>query len=707
MAGNAVIGALRVNLGIDTAQFSQGLGTAQSSLAKFGKTVALAAAAAGAAIAGALAVGVKSALNSADEMSKMAAKIGIPIEELSKLKYVADLSGVSLQGLQTSVGKLSKNMADAADGTGEGKKAFDRLGISVVGADGKLKSSSQVMAEISDKFASMPNGAQKTALAMKLMGRAGADMIPLLNGGSAALNGMLLEAKALGLEVSQKTATAAEQFNDNLSRMGYAVTGLTLGLTAALAPALAVISDAMVVFVQWILSAVDYLPVFAEYLAVAGGALAVMFSPMILAAVLNLAVAIKVNLVGAFVALKAAILANPLTAIAVAIAAVIVAVYHFRDAIKQAIGVDVVAIVKGVGNVIVGTFVGAFKAIKSTWSTLPAALGDLGYKGANKFIDAMNWMVGEVVAIFNGLIAKINGGLRSAVSALGGDVANAVQLGDLGSPQSYKSAGIKNPYAGVANDVGSKVKSAFNDAYANDYIGGIAKSFSGLNTGLTTTSDLLDDIGGGGASKAGKAMKDAALSATDPWKGLRKSVDSASEGFSLVKDAASGFFSDFMSNIKSGLGGWASFGEAALGVLSRIGEKLTELGTDSLINGLFSGFTGSGGGGGLLKSLFGGLVGFASGGTILPGGTGGIDSQLVAFRKSPNEQVDITKPGQRSGGKASPTAVNINVRVSGANGNSEIRQMVSAGVREGIDQFSRQELPVRVNQISEDPRAVG
>ena len=59
MAGNAVIGALRVNLGIDTAQFTEGLGKAQSSLARFGKTVAVAAAAAGAAIAGALAAGVQ------------------------------------------------------------------------------------------------------------------------------------------------------------------------------------------------------------------------------------------------------------------------------------------------------------------------------------------------------------------------------------------------------------------------------------------------------------------------------------------------------------------------------------------------------------------------------------------------------------------------------------------------------------------------
>lgn len=65
-----------------------------------------------------------------------------------------------------------------------------------------------------------------------------------------------------------------------------------------------------------------------------------------------------------------------------------------------------------------------------------------------------------------------------------------------------------------------------------------------------------------------------------------------------------------------------------------------------LATSAFSGFGGGGGFGGLLSGLFGGIFGFARGGTILPGGAGGVDSQLVMFRKSPNERVDITKPGQ-------------------------------------------------------------
>lgn len=627
MAGNAVIGALRVNLGIDTAQFTEGLGKAQSNLAAFGKKVAVAAAAVGVAIAGALAVGVKHALDSADDMSKIAAKIGIPIEELSKLKYVADLSGVSLQALQTSVGKLSKNMSDAADGTGDGKKAFDRLGISVSGADRKLKSASQVMAEVSDKFAAMPNGAQKTALAMQLMGRAGADMIPLLNGGSAALNEMMAEAKSLGLEISQKTGTAAEQFNDNLSRMGYAVTGLTLGLTAALAPALAVISDAMVEFVKWTLQALQYLPAIAEHVAVAGGALAIMFSPAILVAVGNLAIAIGTGLVGALNLLKAAILANPLGAIAVGIALAITAIYHFRDEIKSAIGVDVVAIVKGAGNIIIGTFVGAFNATKDTWSMLPAVIGDVAIQAANRVMQTMQTMLRNAVNNINGAMQAIAGMVKGSPFEF-----NAPQIDRQGVVGKFGSWQMNNPYAGAAADAAGTIKSAFSQAYGTDYIGGLTSSVGEMNTALSTTGEILDDLGGGGGGSKGKKSGGKVAKLKQGFDRVGQAIQSAQEtlgeGFSSVLEGLIDKSLSWTDALKKA-------GQALLKYLNQM--NLAQGGS-----GLF--------GGGLFQGLLGGLLGFASGGTILPGGTGGIDSQLVAFRKSPNEQVDITKPGQRGGG---------------------------------------------------------
>lgn len=623
---NAVIGALRVNLGIDTAQFSDGLKQAQSSADKFAshmKTAFVAAAAAVATTLGAVAAGVKNALSEADEMSKMASKIGIPIEELSKLKYAADLSGVSMEGLKTGVGKLAKNMDDAA--SGKGPKAFERLGISATDASGKMKTTSQVMAEISDKFANMPDGAQKTALAMQLMGKSGADMIPLLNGGSAALNGMLAEAEALGLEISSNTAAKAEQFNDNLSRMGYAVKGLTLGLTAALAPALAAISDTMVGFVKWILSAVDYLPVLAEYAAVAGGALAVMLSPAIIAAAGNLAVAIGVGLVGAVRLLTAAIAANPLGALVLGITVAVTAIYHFRDEIQNAIGIDVVGIVKDAANFIIGAFVGSFDAIMATWHQLPAALGDLAYQAGYLLADNIRYWINEAILLVSDFIKTIN-------EKLGTEIVRPSTLAPLQN---------NNPYAGAATGVADAAKAAMSSAMSYDWVAGIGQAFTGstpavqdFGAALKDVNSELDEMGGGGGGK-GKASK---------LDKVKDGVKSAAREMERMVDAIAGA----MSNAFQGLiDGSKSVKETLADLLKQLSSMLMNEGFKALVGGLFGG----GSGGGLFAGI-GKLLGFASGGTIMPGGAGGIDSQVVAFRKSPNERVDITKPGQtlHSGG---------------------------------------------------------
>jgi ABC-type transporter Mla subunit MlaD len=179
-------------------------------------------------------------------MSKAASKFGIPIEELSRLKYAADLSDVSLQGLGTSVGRLSRNMAEAAGGSKSAAEAFQNAGIQFQNADGSLRSSSDVLADLADKFASMPDGAEKTALAMELMGRSGAEMIPLLNGGSEALEKIKAEADSFGQVFSAEMGANAEQFNDNLTRLQGAFGNLAADLTEQLLPHLASFTDWLV-----------------------------------------------------------------------------------------------------------------------------------------------------------------------------------------------------------------------------------------------------------------------------------------------------------------------------------------------------------------------------------------------------------------------------------------------------------------------------
>ncbi|MCL4799016.1 MAG: phage tail tape measure protein [Burkholderiales bacterium] len=184
--------------------------------------------------AGSLVAAARGVANLADETGKAAQRAGVTTEAFSALRFAADLSGVSAENLETALVRLSVNMLDTAKGTGEAKDAFAALGISVKDAQGVLKGSDTILAEVADRFQKMEDGAGKTAIATRLFGRAGADLIPLLNQGANGLEAMRAEAERLGIVIDTQTARAAEQFNDDLTRLGQRLEGLKLQLSRPL-----------------------------------------------------------------------------------------------------------------------------------------------------------------------------------------------------------------------------------------------------------------------------------------------------------------------------------------------------------------------------------------------------------------------------------------------------------------------------------------
>jgi hypothetical protein len=248
------IGELQVDLRLASAKFEQGLKDVNQKLGNFGneidkvKNVALGLAAA--LSAGAFASWIKGSIDAADAATKTAQSIGVTVEALTGLQFAADLAGVNNQMLSNALRDLNKNMAGAYGGAKQQSEAFQALGIIVTDAEGNLKSADSVLLEIADRFASTQNGADKTALSLQLFGKAGREMIPLLNGGAQSINDLTARAEKLGVVVSSSTAAASERFNDNLTILQSVATGAANSLAAQLLPAMNDISDAMVMFAE-------------------------------------------------------------------------------------------------------------------------------------------------------------------------------------------------------------------------------------------------------------------------------------------------------------------------------------------------------------------------------------------------------------------------------------------------------------------------
>lgn len=178
-----------------------------------------------------------------DQAGKMAQITGLTTQAYTELSYAATLADVSGESLNKSIGKLSKNMVAASDGSGDAYDAFKALGISVKDSSGQLKSADQVLAEVADRFGQYKDGAEKTALAMALFGKSGAEMIPMLNKGSAEISLMRAEAQALGLTFGEDVARQAEEVNDNFKRLHARTDALKTIFVSGMLPALVDVSD--------------------------------------------------------------------------------------------------------------------------------------------------------------------------------------------------------------------------------------------------------------------------------------------------------------------------------------------------------------------------------------------------------------------------------------------------------------------------------
>lgn len=242
----AFLGDLLIRLKAETADFTSDLGKAAHESVKAmqkmergaGKlNAALATIGGSLSLGGIIAIG-KATINSADDMGKMAQKLGTTSEALSAFSYAAKLADVSQESLQVGVKKLSSAMLESAAGSREQVALFKALGISATDGSGKLKSTQDVMLELSDKFSNMKDSAEKSALAVKFFGKSGLELIPFLNMGRRGITELMEEAERLGIVITTQTAKGAEEFNDNLKRTSEQTRGIAVQFMSSLLPLL-------------------------------------------------------------------------------------------------------------------------------------------------------------------------------------------------------------------------------------------------------------------------------------------------------------------------------------------------------------------------------------------------------------------------------------------------------------------------------------
>jgi hypothetical protein len=157
------------------------------------------------------------------EFDKLSQKTGASVEFLSGMGAAVRDADVDINTFNTGLVKFADNLTRTV---------------------GPTASVQAELFKLADRFAQMPDGAQKTALAIDAFGRSGAELIPILNEGSAGLKALMADASAAGRVMSQETVAAAKALDDQIDKLNARVEGLKLSLGQGVVPALLGVFDA-------------------------------------------------------------------------------------------------------------------------------------------------------------------------------------------------------------------------------------------------------------------------------------------------------------------------------------------------------------------------------------------------------------------------------------------------------------------------------
>ena len=271
---------------------------------------------------------VKETVQFGDLMAKTSVRTGISAETLSQLYFVAERTGTAFPRLTMGLKQLGQAAYDASYGMETYTRAFDDLGISVTDQDGNLKNMKDLLFEVADAIKKTENPTKAVALAQKLLGRSGMELIPILKEGSDGFKRLLAEAEALGFSMSEEQARAWEAYMDRLTDFQASMRGLKMQLAAAILPALSAVTTAITKGIASVSGFMREHKVLAQVIMYAVGAIA--GSAGLLAAITAI-IAIKVPLAAAF-----SIMFGPIGLITMAIIGVTIAAIKFRREIAEA-----------------------------------------------------------------------------------------------------------------------------------------------------------------------------------------------------------------------------------------------------------------------------------------------------------------------------------------------------------------------------------
>lgn len=195
-----------------------------------------------------VAVGVSTAR--IDRLVKTSEKLGISSEFLQKFRFAAEQVGIRTETADMALQRFSRRVAEARKGTGEAKDTLTQLGIALFDSSGKARAVEEVLFDVADAMSQTEDASEMVRQSFKFFDSEGVALVALMKNGSEAMKEFFNDAENLGAVLTTQSAKGVADFADEMTRLKTLVGGLADNFTASLAPALEIIVEDFVAFIQ-------------------------------------------------------------------------------------------------------------------------------------------------------------------------------------------------------------------------------------------------------------------------------------------------------------------------------------------------------------------------------------------------------------------------------------------------------------------------
>jgi TP901 family phage tail tape measure protein/lambda family phage tail tape measure protein len=638
---------------------------------------------------------------------------GASIDEAVALSVLFAARGV---GATQAVEQIQKAFKGITDETEDFKKKFEDAGAKIADFDPRANSLSKLFDDLASKgvklddtfrFIGTKQGAEAFTQLLKLLSKADGQVK------------QTIDKTESGYERIKRSLTELKNTIDSVINSIGAVGGTALveGAFRGIAASIRTVASLIITFQPLIIGV--------------GVALAVAFAPAILEGFIGLLGQAIVQVRVLTAALYTLALSNPWTAILVGIGAVIGGVVAFSDkiVINSKIGTTLADLFQAVGESIAEDFakigesaVKAFNTIeqnaKSVVAALKSSFGDFfSYvsQGFNTLSGALSGLLstgtitGAGAGAYKGFYGigapsassggdSSSGGIldradeiakkRQLLERLGQEKNQLTQTTDAVKKYAKAIADAADKDGKAAGGKGKKEKDYYKEELerledykkAEERITAINKLFDEGKISVDKYNDRLQEL------RKELLKYDQTLTG-----GLQKGLNDVATGFTKFGDHVGSVVKGAFDKMTDAIVNFAKTGKFAWkDLVNGILESLLKLSLNALFGQFAQGLLGGLGGGknlagsGIQLGNLGKLFGFATGGSFSVGGVGGTDSQLVAFKATPGEMVNVKTPDQQKDGeKTTPVTNNVSVPVRIINSLDSKTTLAAMGSREG------------------------